>query len=84
MRYVSADEARQTLATILDAVQREPVVIQRRGGDAAVLVSVEEFEKLLALDVAEFNRFCDRVGKMAMSRGLTEAKLASYLKEIGV
>ena len=81
MRYVSATEAKQTLAAVLDAAQHEPVVIQRQKRDVAVMLSVQEYEKLTALNVAEFNQFCDRVAERAATRGLTEEKLAEILGE---
>lgn len=79
MRYVSATEAKQTLAAVLDAAQHEPVVIQRQKRDVAVMLSIQEYEKLTALNIAEFNQFCDRVAKQAAARGLTEEKLAEIL-----
>lgn len=79
MRYVSATEAKQALAAVLDAAQHEPVVIQRQKRDVAVMLSVQEYEKLTALNIAEFNQFCDRVAEQAAARGLTEEKLAEIL-----
>jgi hypothetical protein len=37
MRSVSATEAKQRLAGLLDAAQREPVVIRRQKRDVAIL-----------------------------------------------
>lgn len=79
MRYVSATEAKQALAAVLDAAQREPVVIRRQQRDVAVVLSMQEYERLTALNVAEFQRFCDRLGEQAEARGLTEEKLAEIL-----
>jgi prevent-host-death family protein len=79
MRHVSATEAKQALAAVLDAAQREPVVIRRQQRDVAVVLSIQEYERLMALNVAEFQRFCDRIGEQAKARGLTEEKLAEIL-----
>ncbi|MFO1128192.1 MAG: type II toxin-antitoxin system Phd/YefM family antitoxin [Rhodospirillales bacterium] len=81
MRYVSATDAKQTLAAVLDAAQREPVVIQRQKRDVAVVLSVREYEKLVALNIEEFQRFCDQVGERAAARGLTEDGLAALLTD---
>ena len=81
MRYVSASDAKQRLAALLDAAQREPVVIRRHDRDVAVILSAEEYERLRALNTAEFQRFCDRVAKQAAARGLTEDKLAEILAD---
>ncbi len=79
MRYVSATEAKQRLAALLDAAQREPVTIRRQKRDVAVLLSPQEYDRLRALNTAEFERFCDRVGERAAARGLTEDKLTEIL-----
>ena len=63
MRYVSATDAKQRLAALLDAAQREPVVIRRHERDVAVILSAQEYDRLRGLNVAEFQRFCDRVAK---------------------
>jgi prevent-host-death family protein len=81
MRHVSATEAKQRLAALLDAAQREPVVIRRQKRDVAVLLSPEEYNRLRALNAAEFQRFCDRVAKNAAARGLTGKKLAKILAD---
>lgn len=81
MRYVSATDAKQRLAALLDAAQREPVVIRRQKRDVAVLLSPEEYDRLRALNAAEFQRFCDRVAKNAAARGLTAKKLAKILAD---
>ncbi|MFA7505662.1 MAG: type II toxin-antitoxin system Phd/YefM family antitoxin [Burkholderiaceae bacterium] len=79
MRIVSASEARQALAEILEAARREPVVIQRQKRDVAVVMSVEEYERLVNLNVAEFQRFSDRVGARAREAGMTDDVLQGLL-----
>ncbi len=81
MRHVSATDAKQSLGAVLDAAQREPVVIRRQKRDVAVVLSPQEFDRLRALNVEEFQRFCDRVGRRASARGLTEKKLARLLAD---
>ncbi|MGD9852800.1 MAG: type II toxin-antitoxin system Phd/YefM family antitoxin [Nitrospirales bacterium] len=81
MQYVSASEAKQRLAVILDTAQREPVMIRRQKRDVAVVLSVQEYERVCALNREEFQRFCDRVGKSAADRGLTEKKLPDILAD---
>ena len=79
MRTVSASEAKQGLAGVIEAAKREPVIIRRQKHDVAVVMSVQEYERLVHLNVAEFQRFCDQVGISAAKGGLTEEKLAELL-----
>jgi prevent-host-death family protein len=81
MRHVSATDAKQRLAALLDAAQREPIVIRRQKRDVAVLVSTHEYDRLRAFNVEEFQHFCDRVAERAAARGLTESKLATLLSD---
>ena len=41
--------------------------------------SVGEYERLAHLNVAEFQRFCDRVGAKAQDAGMTEEELQRLL-----
>ena len=79
MRYISATEAKQSLAAVLDAAQREPVVIKRQQREVAVVLSMQEYERLTGSNTEEFQRFCDRIGEEAKKRGLTEEKLTELL-----
>jgi prevent-host-death family protein len=81
MRIVSATEAKQGLASVIEAAAREPVVIRRQKRDVAVVLSMQEYERLVRLNVAEFQRFCDRVGASAKQAGMSEAKLAELLAD---
>ena len=83
MQYVSATDVKQRLAGILYTAQREPVMIRRQKRDVAVVLSVQEYERVCALNREEFQRFCDRVGKGAINRGMTEKKLAEILADAG-
>ena len=81
MRYVSATEAKQRLGALLDVAQREPITIRRQNRDVAVLLSPQEYDRLRAVNIDEFERFCDRVAERAAARGLTEEKLTDLLAD---
>jgi prevent-host-death family protein len=81
MRHISATDAKQRLAALLDAAQREPVMIRRQNRDVAVVLSPAEYDRLRGLNVEEFQEFCDRVGRKAVEQGLTEKKLAALLAD---
>jgi prevent-host-death family protein len=83
MRSISATDAKQRLAALLDAAQREPIVIRRQKRDIAVVLSAQEYARLRALNIAEFDEFCDRIGARARKRGLTARKLAKLLSKDG-
>lgn len=79
MKAMAASEAKQAFGSLIDAVAREPVVIQKQKRDVAVVLSIDEYERLSRLNAAEFQRFCDAVGAKARDAGLTEAKLKRLL-----
>jgi prevent-host-death family protein len=81
MRSVSATEAKQRLAALLDAAQREPVVIRRQNRDVAVIMSAEAYERIRGGNIEELDRLCERVSKQAAARGLTDEILAGLLKD---
>ncbi len=72
MRTITASEARQEFADVIEAARREPVIIQRQKRDVVVMMSVDEYERLVHLNVAKFQRFSDRVGAKAQEAGMTE------------
>jgi antitoxin Phd len=81
MRYVSATDAKQRLAALLDAAQKEPIVIRRQKRAVAVLLSPEEYDRLRGFTGSEFQSFCDRVASRATARGMTEEKLQAILAD---
>lgn len=83
MRYISATDAKQGLAALLDAAQREPVTIRRHERDVAVLLSAQEYERLRDLNTAEFQRFCDAVADQAAARGMNSIVLEQLLSDEG-
>lgn len=79
MRYVSASEAKQRLAAVLDSVQREPVTIRRQNREVAVVISPLDYQRLTTTNVKEFQRFSDRISATAKARGMTEETLDEIL-----
>jgi prevent-host-death family protein len=81
MRTVSATEAKQNFAELIDSAQREPVRIRRHNRDLAVVLSAEEYDRLHKDRWAEFNRLAAIAAEQAKANGLTEEILAEILAE---
>ena len=81
MRYVSASEAKQRLAALLDTAQREPVTIRRQNRDVAVVISPADYRRLTSINIEAFQHLCDRVSAGAKTRGMTEDTLHEMLND---
>lgn len=83
MTTVSATQAKQRFAELLDKAQRDPVCIQRHERDVAVLLSAEEYEEIRKLRAEELIRLTEETSRYAASRGMTEELLEQLLTDKG-
>jgi antitoxin Phd len=60
MRRVTATDPKERPAAVLDAAQREPVVIRRQKREVTVILSPRGYDSLRARNADEFQQFCDR------------------------
>jgi prevent-host-death family protein len=83
MKTIPATEAKNRLGAVLDAAQREPIVIRRQDRDVAVLLSMADYERLRAANAAALLELRDQVAAEAAAAGLTEERLAEILNDDG-
>jgi hypothetical protein len=79
MQYVSATEAKQTFTALIEKAQQEPVIIRQQDRDIAVIMSIEDYQRLTMVNIQEFQQFRENMGRKAQERGLTEDKLTGLL-----
>lgn len=63
MKTFAASEAKNEFGRLLDTAQREPVTIEKKGRPVAVVLSLEEYERLEALDDAWWAARADEAGE---------------------
>ena len=81
MKTVSATEAKQNFAALLDAAQRGPVRIRRHDREIAVMLSAEEYARFVEDRWTEFDRLSALAAEQAQQSGLREEKLKEILAE---
>jgi prevent-host-death family protein len=81
MTTVSAAEAKQNLDALLENVQQGPVCIQREDREIAVILSADEYDKLVSNRWRAFDRLTAMAAEQARANGLTEEKLNEILAD---
>jgi len=56
MQFISDTEAKQKFASILDKAQRETVIIRQENRDVAVVLSIEEYQRIMRINIQEFQK----------------------------
>ncbi|PSF36736.1 prevent-host-death family protein [Aphanothece hegewaldii CCALA 016] len=82
MKNVSEDLLQENLLSFLDSIQDEPIAIVQSDQKIAVILSIQEYERLINFNKADFQQFCDQVGQQAEAKGLTEEKLQEILNKL--
>jgi hypothetical protein len=81
MRTVTTSEARSGFADIIDLERGAGRCSFSGKRDVAVIMSADEYQRLVHLNVSEFQRFCDQVGARAQAAGMTEDVLQELLRD---
>jgi len=81
MKTISATDAKQRFAALIDAAQREPVRVRRQNRDVLIVMSPEDYDRMRGANIDELDRLCQRVSEQAAARGLTDNILADLLKD---
>jgi prevent-host-death family protein len=82
MRAMTATQAKQNFGTALDAAQAGPVAIRKHDRTVAVLISVDEYDKLRGLRIAAFMATSARIAAAAKARGLTAESVDDLMGDV--
>ena len=81
MRTVSAIDAKNRFGQLLEAAQREPVTVTKKGRPAAVVLSVEDYERMRGAASARLLDSVRRMQEEAGAAGLTGEVLEGLLTD---
>ena len=81
MKSVTALEAKNRFGEVLEAAQRQPVVITRNGRASVVMVSAESYARRQRMARERLRAALQRAGEHAAARGLTEEALDQLLAD---
>ena len=73
MKEIAAHEAKSRFGHLLDAAQTAPVRVTKKGRPVAVLMSMQQYERLRGAAWTRLTETMDRLGAEATARGLTDA-----------
>ena len=79
MKYVTANEAKQSFGQVMETAQREPVVVRKHNRPTAVILSSQEYDRIRKINRKEFTDFCALVSDRAKKKGLTSKELNKLL-----
>ena len=81
MKTISPAEARARFDSLLDELQRAPILIRDQDRDVAVVLSIADYERLRTGAVRAFLQLRKEVASRASAAGLTEERLTELLGE---
>jgi prevent-host-death family protein len=81
MRNLTPIENEQRFSALLEAAQAGPVTIERENCELAVLLSVEDYERMRATHVEALQQLGAQISAEARGNGLTDETLHRLLAE---
>lgn len=81
MQAISALDAKNRFGQLLDAAQRQPVVVTKQGRPSVVVMSIHDYQRRQQHAWRNLIRVMDETGKYASSQGLTEETLDELLRD---
>ena len=81
MRTVSSIDAKNRFGQLLDAAQRAPVTVTKKGRPAAVVMSIEDYERMQGAAWKRLFETMERAREEAARRGLTDELLDELLAD---
>ena len=83
VKRMSAKEARNNFSDLLGSVyySKEPVIVQKRGRDFAVVISPEDYQRLLKEREARFSVF-DRIPRVDVDPEEAEEDVARAIADV--
>jgi len=80
MKKIAAREAKNGFGQLLDTAQREPVCIEKKGRPVAVIISLEDYQRLEKMEEAWWANRADKAGQEGfLSASESEALLQEFL-----
>ena len=83
MREITAREARNRFGQLLDAAQRSPVRVTKKGRAVTVMLSMQLYDQLRGSAWERLTSTMDAMGEEASARSLTDARLDALLADEG-
>jgi len=81
MKEINARNAKNQFGQLLEAAQRGPVRVTRRGRSAGVLLSEEQYQRLRGIAWERLAGTVDTMRRQAADKGLTAETLARLLDD---
>jgi prevent-host-death family protein len=83
MRTISSLDAKNRFGQLLDAAQRAPVTVTKKGRPAVIVMSIEDYERMRGAAWTRLFETMAMARKQAAERGLTDELLEELLADEG-